>query len=99
MKTEFWYSVENGGDGSAYPIFMESKELAELHQKYMDEGWGEECIGRETIESDGPVKMVGVVTAEDLKKEVLEDLEYTSGWHKKMLEEKLEALNKLIGEK
>lgn len=40
MKLKIFYSVQNGGDGSAYPKLMESKELAEFDQEYMDEGWG-----------------------------------------------------------
>ena len=34
---KIWYSVLNGGDGSAYPVFMTTKELAEWDQDHMDE--------------------------------------------------------------
>jgi len=44
------YSVQNGGDGSAYPKFMASKKLAEWDQDHMDEGWGESCDGTLEIE-------------------------------------------------
>lgn len=44
-KYELWYSVENGGDGSAYPIFFNSKDNAEQHQENLDEGWAEDCSG------------------------------------------------------
>ena len=44
-----WYSVQNGGDGSAYPQFFLSNEEAELDQETEREGWGECCTG--TIES------------------------------------------------
>lgn len=49
------YSVRNGGDGSAYPTFMSSAELAEYDQTNMDEGWGESCTGSITVESDSPI--------------------------------------------
>ena len=93
MKTEFWYSVENGGDGSAYPIFMESRELAVIHQKYLIEGWGEECIGCEIIESEDKVEMIGVTTVEDMIKEVLEYMEYNDD---EDLKKKLDELNQLL---
>jgi len=42
---DVYYSVQNGGDGSAYPDFMETQKLAEWDQAHMDEGWGESCDG------------------------------------------------------
>ena len=47
-----FYSVQNGGDGSAYPYWMESQELADFDQENMDEGWGESCTGSITLTSD-----------------------------------------------
>jgi len=47
-----WYSVENGGDGSAYPRFFDTSELAEWHQENQDEGWGEICTGSLEINGD-----------------------------------------------
>ncbi len=44
------YSVQNGGDGSAYPIFLATPELARWDQEHMDEGWGEPCYGDLTVE-------------------------------------------------
>jgi len=44
-----YYSVASGGDGSAYPIFFESDELAEWHQEHLSEGWGESCTGSITV--------------------------------------------------
>lgn len=44
-KLVLYYSVENGGDGSAYPVFFDTKELAEWHQDHLYEGWGESCTG------------------------------------------------------
>lgn len=40
-----WYSVQNGGDGSAYPDWFLTEEEAAADQSNMDEGWGEDCIG------------------------------------------------------
>lgn len=53
-KLTLYYSVQNGGDGSAYPQFMESLELAEWDQDHASEGWGESCTGSITLESDPP---------------------------------------------
>lgn len=52
MKLTLWYSVQNGGDGSAYPQFMESEELAEWDQDHLDDGWGESCTGSITVSGD-----------------------------------------------
>lgn len=49
-----WYSVRNHGDGSAYPEFFESKELADWDQE--DEEWGESCTG---LVPDHPKSAVG----------------------------------------
>jgi hypothetical protein len=65
MKTKIWYSVRNGGDGSAYPIFMEFKEMTELDQAFMDEGWGEDCNGYIEIESDGSLIFIDDVLTLD----------------------------------
>ena len=76
MKEFIWYSVENSGDGSAYPIFMESKELAEWHQRHLFEGWGEECIGCLTLElcgEDCVIMSKDIETAKGLKQEMEED--------------------------
>lgn len=50
-----YYSVQNGGDGSAYPKLMSSQELADYDQENMDEGWGENCTGTFNLESDSPI--------------------------------------------
>lgn len=57
MKHELtlFYSVVSGGDGSAYPHFMSSMELAEWDQEHLSEGWGESCTGSITVESDSPI--------------------------------------------
>ena len=77
---KFWYSVRNGGDGSAYPTFFESEELAELDQEYLDEGWGESCTGYLEVEVDCIVNAnsirAEVYTAEDVRDELLTELKY-----------------------
>ncbi len=64
MRQKIFYSVQNGGDGSAYPEFMESMELADFDQEHMSEGWGESCTGSITIESDSPIKCPDMTTKE-----------------------------------
>lgn len=110
MRKVIWYSVQNCGDGSAYPTWMESEELCELDQRFMDEGWGEPCIGSLTIESDSEIHIdEEIKTAEDVKIELEEELnedymvqykeegEYPE-WTKR-LEGHLDAVNKLMKEK
>ena len=52
MKMILYYSVDNCGDGSAYPRWFETEELAEWHQEHLDDGWGEPCTGTITVEGD-----------------------------------------------
>ena len=51
-KLTLHYSVENGGDGSAYPRWFDTEALAAWHQDHLDEGWGEPCIGTIVVEGD-----------------------------------------------
>lgn len=44
-KVVVWYSIRNGGDGSAYPSWFLTEEQADDDQEGMDDGWGEPCIG------------------------------------------------------
>ncbi len=44
-KIKIWFSIQNGGDGSAYPDWFLTEEEAENDQENMDEGWGEPCTG------------------------------------------------------
>jgi hypothetical protein len=44
-KVIVWYSIQNGGDGSAFPSWFLSAKEAEKDQRGMDEGWGEPCFG------------------------------------------------------
>ena len=99
METKFWYSIRNGGDGSAYPVFFECRELSEIDQKYLDEGWGEDCSGDLTIEHDEGtvVKMRNIVTAEEMLKELDSDLKY--GLSTKEVLEKRKEIEDVIRKK
>ncbi len=98
MKLTLWYSVENYGDGSAYPKFMESKELCELDQQYMDETWGEPCIGCIEVESDSEIKVLtNLITAKEAIKVLEENCEYSSGEHKEKLQLHIKAIKNLKG--
>ncbi len=52
MELTIYYSVENGGDGSAYPVWFDTEKLAEWHQEHLDEGWGEPCTGDIVVKGD-----------------------------------------------
>lgn len=52
MEKTIWYSVNNGGDGSAYPHWFETMELAEWDQENQSEGFGESCTGSVTFTGD-----------------------------------------------
>lgn len=93
METKVYYSVENCGDGSAYPTFVESEELAELLQEHQSEGWGESCTGWLTIESEGPIKVKGMMTVDEAIKDASED-EGESWWGEEN-QVKLDALKSL----
>lgn len=96
MKTRFYYSVTNGGDGSAYPIFMESKELVEFDQANMDEGWGEDCSGFVEIEHDDPIKLCEhTVTIETYIEDVRERMEYST--NKAYCQEMIDELEVMKG--
>ncbi len=51
-KLTIYYSVENCGDGSAYPRWFDTEELSEWHQEHQSEGWGEPCTGNIVVEGD-----------------------------------------------
>lgn len=44
-KVVVWYSIQSGGDGSAYPSWFLTEAQAEGDQDDMEEGWGESCTG------------------------------------------------------
>ena len=74
-KFTVYYSVGNGGDGSAYPQWMESQELVDWDQDHMTEGWGEPCNGSVTFTSESEI----VPSFEILTKEGYY-LDKTQGW-------------------
>ena len=77
MKKRIYYSIQNGGDGSAYPRWMESEELARWDQDHMDEGWGESCDGYIEVQSDTEITVIDkLFTIEDMIKDKEEDLEW-----------------------
>lgn len=47
-----YYSVEDCGDGSAYPRWFDTEKLAEWHQDHVDQGWGEPCTGSIVVSGD-----------------------------------------------
>lgn len=65
-RTMVHYVTLSGGDGSAYPSFVESKKLAEWIEMYESErGEGfTEAAGWLSFESDSPVIFEGVETKE-----------------------------------
>lgn len=90
MKLDIWYMVTNGGDGSAYPTFIESKELADLideHQVELYDGWSEESVGSITVESDSEIKIVDKIITIDATIEEWElDLEFFKNGQKEILQ-------------
>lgn len=69
---ELWYSVENQGDGSAYPKFFCSQDKAQQHQERhntVDDsgGWAEDCTGvaQLTVDSDNAIQLVESVWIRD----------------------------------
>lgn len=55
MKVIIYYNVGDGGDGSAYPQFYESEELAKWDEEIHDPRWGEPSTGEIVLESDSPI--------------------------------------------
>ena len=72
---KIYYSVSNGGDGSAYPHFFESELLANIHQDSLSEGWGESCTGDLEIPECDVSLLPDVNTKESCLFEMMENLE------------------------
>jgi hypothetical protein len=53
---------------------MENEGQARLDQRYMLEGWGEDCIGKITIRYSGAIEIGDVVTMKDQIQELQEEL-------------------------
>lgn len=99
MQLTIYYSVQNGGDGSAYPTFCESKLVADIHQELLVngyEGWGEPCTGSITVEGESIKVLDTIYTATDLKEELEEVL--NDNWMNLNENEVKKAIKKL-GEK
>ncbi len=108
MITNLWYSVHNGGDGSAYPILLESEALAELDQEHhnKDDGWAEDCSGCFTVKSDSPISIMDNIETvgsqiaeieENLAADYMQEYKRTNQYPEMFarLENKLEALKTL----
>lgn len=53
MKLTIFWSLQNCGDGSAFPLFLTSAALAQWDQDHASsEGWGEPCEGSIEVEGD-----------------------------------------------
>lgn len=76
-KTIF-YSVSNGGDGSAYPHFFEDAECAEIHQNLQEEGWGESCTGSLSMFCDSDANII--VERAQTKQEYITELQEALKW-------------------
>lgn len=104
-RLTLWYSVGNGGDGSAYPQFFENERLTEMDQELMPEGWGECCNGSIIIEGGEDMRVVRphVVTKEEFIKELDSQINSKGHYYNKKLarqfrdELKPEAIIRNIG--
>jgi len=98
MKTEIWYTIQDGGDGSVHLKWFESEKLAKIDEEYMDPGWGEPCYDSISIGHDFPIEISEKIqTVDSVIKEVEDELKQTwnSDNEKKTLSNKLTALKKL----
>lgn len=74
-KLTIWYSVHNGGDGSAYPVLMESERQVQIDQQNQDEGWGEPCYGSIVVTSATAMSVTShVITIAEQLKEMEDEL-------------------------
>jgi len=48
-ELKIFFSIENSGDGEAYPSFFNSMKLADWHQDNQSEEWSENCTGLLTV--------------------------------------------------
>lgn len=76
-----YYSIRDCGDGSAYPVFFETREAAEVDQESQviltGMGWGDDCSGKV---DESPT------TNAQFVKELEAELEYLEGNQKEELE-------------
>lgn len=65
-ELKIYYSIGNGGDGSAYLKYMESEKLADWDQEHMYEGWAESCCGVMEFQSNSEISTnLNIITKED----------------------------------
>ena len=76
IQKKIWYSIYNCGDGSAGIEFLESKELSELAQEFLDDeaSWAEDCSGWIVLESESEIFMKNVTTTKEKQEELEEEL-------------------------
>jgi hypothetical protein len=68
IPTKVWFSIHDGGDGSAYPHWFLTEETAEYDQQQMENGWGESCIG--SVETYEGSNIHQSATKNDMRNEV-----------------------------
>ena len=86
MKRIIYYSIQDGGDGSAYPILLDTKELAQWDQDQMTEAWAEDCWGEFVLRSDRTITCEESLSVNAYYVEHLE--EDFDGFNKKAFEDK-----------
>lgn len=98
-KFTLYYSVQNGGDGSAYPQFFETERLTEMDQEVMSEGWGEPCNGIIEFEGDN-IKLLRpkVTTVADFIQELEERLEPGAGYFEYLDESEIKKIQEYLKE-
>ena len=79
MKTEIWYNIQDGQDGSVSIDFFESKGLAEADDrneiKCFDYSYAEDSnIGSIIIDSQAPINIHGLITKKSKIKELEEKI-------------------------
>ena len=72
-KCIVWFSIQNGGDGSAYNKWFLSSEEAEYDQDHMSSGWGECCMGSVETFVGSDIYNEALVNNEDEDNEEEED--------------------------
>ena len=82
MRYKLYYLVIDGGDGSSYTQFCESKELAKLKEKMekeSDYGFCDSCVSSVSVDSDSPVTIAknNLLTPEEILEELDERIEDT----------------------
>lgn len=65
-KIVIWYSIQNGGDGSAYPTWYLTFEDADWDQDNMYEGWGEPCNGSVETFIGSDIYLKAITNSENL---------------------------------